>query len=101
MAQPFGIIHILIPGEPPEHGLPQHSNESMPAIPASARVGENVARHRGKTERVIEFPISEQSGVGGHHRSAKLEQQAAVEIDPESPIVRFTRRVRHDGSLDA
>ena len=89
MAQPLGVIHVLITGQPSEHGLPQHAHQRMAAIPASARLGENFGRHRGKTERVAEFSIREQSGVRGQHSSTKLKHQAAVEIDPERPIVRF------------
>jgi hypothetical protein len=85
MAKTLGVIHILIPGEPPEHGLSQHSHQRMPAIPARARAGEHFARHRGKTERVIEFPISQQSGVGGHHRSAKLEHQGRSKSTQRDP----------------
>ena len=101
MAHPLGVIHVLIAGQPSEHGLSQHSHQRMAAIPASARLSENFGRHRGKTERIVEFPICEQSGVGGHHRSAELKQQAAVEIDPERPIVRSTRRERHQETLRA
>jgi hypothetical protein len=45
----------------------------MPPVLASARVGEHLARRRGKAERVVEFPIGEQSCVGGDHRTAKLD----------------------------
>jgi len=71
----------------------------MPTILAGARVGEHLARHRRQSERVVEFAIGEQSCVGGDHRSAKLKHQSAVEIEPESAIIQFTRRVRHDGLI--
>ena len=99
MPQPLGVIHVLITGQPSEHGLPQHSHQSVPTILSRSRVGENIVRHRGEAEGVIEFPISKQPGVRSHHRSTKLKQQAAVEIDPERAIVCFTRRVRHQGAL--
>jgi hypothetical protein len=41
----------------------------MPAVLAGACVGEYIAGHGGKAERVVEF---EQAGVGGDDRSAKL-----------------------------
>jgi hypothetical protein len=44
-----------------------------------------------KAERVVEFPVGEQSRVGGDHRSAKLEHQAAVEIQSKNLATRFTR----------
>src|ERR1700726_946044 len=99
MAQALSVFHIFISGQPTEHRLSQHSNESMPAIPAGACVGEYIAGHRGKAERVVEFPVREQAGVGGDHRSAKLEYQPAVEIDSENLGIRFTRRVRHDSLI--
>ena len=95
MAQALSVVHIFISGKPTEHRLSQHSDESMPAVLAGACVGEHIAGHRGKAERVVEFPIGEQSGVGGDHRSAKLEHQPAVEIESENLGTRFTRRVRH------
>ena len=61
--------------------------------------GEHLARRCGKAERIVEFPVREQAGVGGDHRSAKLKHQPAVEIEPENLAIRFTRRVRR-GHLD-
>jgi hypothetical protein len=34
----------------------------MPTVPASACVGEYIAGHRGKAERIVEFPAREQAG---------------------------------------
>jgi hypothetical protein len=72
----------------------------MPAIPAGAFVSENLARHVRQPKRVVEFAMDKQPRIGAHDRTTKLQYHATVEIDPESPIVRFTRWVRHDGSLD-
>jgi hypothetical protein len=43
--------------------------------------------------------IRQQSGIGGDHRTAEFEHQAAVEIEPQRLAVRFTRRVPHDRSV--
>jgi hypothetical protein len=99
MAQPLGVVHILVSGKSSEHRLSQHSDESMSAILASACVGERITCHRAEAQRVVQFPVCEQACVGGNHRSAKLKHQSAVEIEPESAIIRFTRRVRHDGLI--
>jgi hypothetical protein len=99
MAQTLGVVHIFVTGELPENRLPQHPDESMPAVLACASVSEHLARHHTEAERVVEFAIGEQSGVGGHDRTAKLKHQSPVEIEPESLAIRFTRRVRH-GHLD-
>src|ERR1700730_18095611 len=99
MAQALSVVHIFISGKSPKYGLPQHPDECMPAILASACVGERIPRHRAEAQRVVQFPVCEQACVGGNHRSAKLKHQLAVEIEPESAIIRFTRRVRHDGLI--
>ena len=99
MAQPFGVVDVLVSRRPPEHGLPQHADQRMTDVLAGASVGENFACHRAEAERVVEFPVREQAGVGGDHRSPKLERQAAVEIDLERLAVRFTRWVRDDVSF--
>ena len=78
---------------------PQHADQRMTAVLAGASVGENLACHRAEAERVVEFPVREQTGVGGDYRSLKLEDQAAVEIELERLAVRFTRRVRRESSL--
>jgi hypothetical protein len=64
----------------------------MSAILASACVGERITRHHAEAQRVVQFPVCEQACVGGNHRFAKLKHQSAVEIEPESAIIRFTRR---------
>ena len=40
IAQALGVFNILIPCEPTEHRLSQHSNECMPCILAGAGVSE-------------------------------------------------------------
>ncbi len=95
MAQPFSVVHVLVSGEPPEHGLPQHADQSMSAVLAGAGVGEALARHGAEAERVVEFAVGKQTSIGGHDRTAKLELQSAVEIEPER-LASIPRRVRHD-----
>ena len=101
MAQASGIIHSLVSGEATENGLTQQTGKRMAAVLTGARIGERIACNHRQAGHVIEFAIGQQSGIRGHHRAAKLEHQAAVEIEPENPIVRFTRRVRHNWSLNA
>jgi hypothetical protein len=64
----------------------------MTPIPARARVGQHLA---GPTvvSPSASSPVGEQAGMGGDYQSAKLEHQPAVEIEPEYPAIRFTRRV--------
>ena len=86
MAQALGVVHVLVSGKTTEHRLPQQTDQRMAAVLAGARIGERLARHRAQPECVVEFAIGQQSGIGGDHGAAKLQHQAAVEIEPESTV---------------
>jgi len=98
MAQSLDVVDVLVSGKPPEHGLPQHADQRMPAVLAGAGVGEPFARHSTEAERIVEFAVGKQPGVRGEDRTAKLHRQPTVEIEAENALARFTRRVRHDSS---
>jgi len=68
----------------------------MIAVLARARVGERFTRKFAQTERIIEFAIGEQTGVGCDDGPAKLKHHAAVEIKSENTVMRFTHGVRHE-----
>jgi hypothetical protein len=94
MTQTFGIVHVLVASQTAEHRLPQQTNQRMATILAGPRIGEHLTCQRGQPKRVVKLAIGEQSSIRCHHRAAKLEHQAAVEIEPNSIRFRFTRWVR-------
>jgi hypothetical protein len=42
-AKPVGIVHVLVPGEPPKHGLTKLSDQRVAAVLARPGVGENLS----------------------------------------------------------
>jgi len=72
-------------------------DQRMAAVPAGPRIGEHVPGHCAQTEGVVEFAIGEQSGIGGDPGAMELQLHAAVEIEPERTIDRFTRWILQDG----
>src|SRR5262249_10865423 len=78
-----------------KYRLPEQPGQCVPTILATACVGQNITHHLGQTEYVVEFAINQQPSIGGHQGAAKLEHQAAVEIQPNSIRSRFTPWVRH------
>jgi hypothetical protein len=74
-------------GKPPEHRLPQHTDQSVPVL-APPRVGEPIASRLRKAESIVKLAIGKQPSIGGDDRTAKLEHQPAVEIEPQSRAVR-------------
>src|SRR5450759_715743 len=59
--------------------VPKQTNQRMAAVPAGARIGESFDCHFGQAERVVEFAVCQQSGIGRDHGAAKLQHQAPVE----------------------
>jgi hypothetical protein len=94
VAQPVGIVHVLVTGEPAENRLPQHADQGMTAILPSTSVGKSFAGKIAQAEYIIEFAIGEQTCIGGDDGSRKLNHNATVEIEVQNLVLRFTRRVR-------
>ena len=77
--------------------VPTRIIDGVDVIVLQAR-GKNLTRDGqriGQPERVVQFAISQQSGVGRDAAAVEFQLQAAVKIDPQRPIIRFTRWVFH------
>ncbi len=96
MRQPVRVVHVLVPGQSPEHRLAELSNQGM----ASVRAGAGVRQHRSsglaQTEDTVEFAAGKQTTIGRDLRSVELQLQAGIERDPECGFVFFTRCTVHD-----
>ena len=68
----------------------------MVDAPASPAIRQNATGEVGQPERVVEFAVGEQAGVGGDAATVEFELQPTVEIDPQSTVIRFARRVFHE-----
>jgi hypothetical protein len=86
MTQTFVVVDVFASCKPPEHGLPQQPDQRMATVPARAHISERTARHPAEAEGVVEFAIGQQASIGRDNRTAKLERQTAVEIEPENAI---------------
>jgi hypothetical protein len=95
VAQALGVIDILVSGKATEYRLPQQTNQRVAAVPARACIGEHLARHHARPKSVVEFAVGQQPGIRGDNGAAKLQRQAAVEIEPNRFRFRFTHCVRH------
>jgi hypothetical protein len=75
--------------------LAQQPRQPVATVLAGTRVRQLIGTRVGQAQRVIQLAVSQQPGIGGDRGTAKLQQQTAVEIEPQSAVVRFTRRVPH------
>ena len=94
-AQPIGVVHILVTSQPAEYRLPQQPDQQVASVPAGARLRQSLAAACGQCEHVVQLAIRQQSAIGGDRRAVEPEHHSPVEIEPQRPAVRFTRRVRH------
>ena len=68
--------------------LPRRHSERTPrARSVSPRASSGVA-------------VGEQPGIGGDAAAVELQLQAAVQTDPQEPVIRFTRRVLHGAAIE-
>src|SRR5262249_823094 len=59
VAQALGVVHILVSGKATKYRLSEQPGQWVPTILATACVGQNITRHLGQTEYVVEFAISQ------------------------------------------
>jgi hypothetical protein len=91
VAQALGVVHILVSGKATKYRLPEQPGQCVPTILATACVGQNITRHLGQTEYVVEFAISQQPSIGGHQGpqnwSIKWRSKSGrTASDPDSPL---------------
>lgn len=96
MRQAFGIVHVFITRETPEHGLAQQTGQQVAGVLARAAFRQDIARQISEAERIVQFTVDQDAGIGGDATSMEVEPQAAVKIDPQGTVIRFTRWVFHE-----
>jgi len=64
----------------------------MPGVLVGARIGESVGTRITQSQGVVQLAIGKQPRIGRDRRAAKPKHQAAVEIEPQRALIRFTRR---------
>ncbi len=95
MRQPICVVHVLVPGQPPEHGLAKLRDQGVAAVLARPGVGENLSGKLGQAKRIIEIAKGKQTSIGRHSRAVELQLQTGIKGDPESGFAFFTRRPVH------
>ena len=100
VGQALGVVDVLVAGEAAEHGLAQQPGQQVAGVPAAAALRQDAAGQIGQPQRVVEVAVGEQPGVGGDAAAVELQLQAAVEIDPQRPVIQFTRWVFHGAATE-
>jgi hypothetical protein len=96
MRQAIGVVHVLIAGEAAEHGLAKQRSQQVAGVLATAAFRQHRSRKISEAEHVIQFSMRQDAGIGGDATAMEFQPQAAVEINPQSAVIRFTRWVFHE-----
>jgi hypothetical protein len=91
----FGVVDILVASQPAVDRLAEKGKEPVLGILPGAGVVQAGRRGPGQSERVVEFPVSEESGVTGNGRSVELQFEVVVEIDSQGVLLAVTPGVPH------
>lgn len=66
----------------------------MPAVLAGSNIRKRFPGRRTEAEAIVAFATRRKSSIG-RDQAAKLQRQTEIKIEPERPVIRFTRRVGH------
>jgi hypothetical protein len=72
--------------------LAQQPGYPVTTVLAGACIRQRIGRRVGQAQRVVQLVVRQQPGIGGDRGAAKLQHQLTVEIEPQSALIRFTRR---------
>src|SRR5262245_28859355 len=64
-AEAFGVVDILVAGQPAVDRLAQQGSETVPGVLPRAGVVQAAGCRLGQSESVVKFPVGEQSSVTG------------------------------------
>ncbi len=67
----------------------------MATVLPATRVRQYVPGNIDQSDRIIQFPVRQQPGVGSDLGTVELQLEPAVKIQPQNPLFRFTHRVSH------
>ena len=94
-AEPVGIVHVVVPAKASENGLAELPDKTVTTILPTMGVRECFPGNLGQSDRIIQFPIRQQPGVGRDLGTVELKLQSEVETGPKWSAIRFTLRVPH------
>ena len=94
-AEPVGIVHVVVPAKAPENGLAELRDKTVATVLPTTGVGEYVPGNLAQSDRIIQFPVRQQPGVGSDLGTVELKLEPAVKVQPQNPLFRSTHRGSH------
>ena len=92
-AQPLGVVDIFITGQSAVDRLTEQRYKAMLLVLAQATILQVVCTRLCQCQRLVEFSVRKQPGVGGDLAAHEPQLQTAIEIDPQLPVLAVTHRI--------
>jgi hypothetical protein len=80
--------------------MAQQSSQHVAGVLATAAFRQHAASQIGQPERVVQFTVAQQAGVGGDAAAVEFQLQPPVEIDPQGSVIRFDHWGFHPRASD-
>src|SRR4030095_4747324 len=92
-----GIVHVVVAGEAPEHGLAKLGDQAVAPVPPGAGVGEHLSRHRREAEgrsssRKASSPASEVTVAPWNSSFSRRSNVTRSPLPSASPVASSIRR---------
>ena len=93
--EPVGIVHVVLPAKAPKNGLAELPDKAVATVFPTTSVREYAPGNLARSDRIVQFPVRQQSRIGSDLGSVELKLEPTAKIQPQNPLFRFTRRVSH------
>ena len=86
------VIHVLVTREPPIDRLPQEGQYHVLHIGSGSTIFETLIGHCGQAEAFVEFPVCQESRIGGYLRTVELKLDSAIKTNAKMAGFSVTHR---------
>ena len=70
-AESVGIVHVVVPAKASENGLAELPDKTVATVLPTTGVREYVLGNLGQSDRIIQFPVRQQTSVGSDRGTVK------------------------------
>ncbi len=85
-AQTVGVVHVVVATKASENGLAELPDKIVATVLPTTGIRECVPDDLGQSDRIIQFPVRQQPGVGSDLGTVELKLEPTVKIQRQNPI---------------
>ena len=98
LAQPLGVIEILVARQAAVHRLPQQVGKGQLSVLTLTRIRQVLFDQIAETQPLVQLPHQNQAAIGSDPRSLEIDLQGGVERQLKGLILFFTHWVSSSGA---